>query len=120
MIVVRKDTSTPIYLYGQYTSTASGQQSLTPGAFNLIAPPTPSSSDLDLNGSSVTWLGVHKDDMIKVQNAQGQFINLIRDSENKEWGFFAKGVWTKSASIRPGLGAWYVAAAGSTAKVTFN
>ena len=121
LIVVRKDTSTPIYLYGQYTSTPTETQTLTPGAFNLIAPSSPSSTAIDLNGSSVTWSNVNVKDMIKVQNTAGKIVTLIRNAANTEWGFYAKGVWTTTASkIQPGLGAWYVADDDSSAEVTFN
>lgn len=109
----------PIYLYGQYTNAAVGQQSMQAGAFNLIAPPNTSSTPLNLNGSGVTWVDVNVNDQIKVSLPNGKFVTLIRN--NDEWGLYSKGTWSTALSqIQPGTGAWYVAAEGSTAKVTFN
>ena len=108
LIVVRKDTDKPIYLYGQYTSQAFTGGSITPNAWNLIAPPNTSSSAFDLN-SNATWSKVDEKDYIVVNTAGGPAVRLTY--KNNAWGRNVAGSWsTASAVIQPGQGAWYVSA----------
>lgn len=113
--------ATPIYLYGQYTATEFTGQTLTLGAWNLIAYPNTSSSPLDLN--SLNWQNVGDADYINLHNAAGYAITLKRfsDGNTMKWGRKVAGtVRFTDAVVQPGQGAWYVSKATSGANPSYS
>ena len=121
LIIRRSAPANPgeIYLYGQYESDPVGTKTLTLNAWNLIAPPDTTGNTISLN--SLTWGNVGANDVIYVQAANGNRIELTRNSGNTQWVYKALTEDASKAVIQPGQGAWYVSkeTTGDAPTVTF-
>ncbi len=131
LIICRSNTSAPIYLYGQYTTTGVSY-SMAAGKATLFAPVNTTSSAFYLNNDTsdipngtmvpcvTEWTNVNADDMIRLQTANGNAIMLNWNSTANKWGR-EKGdgsfVYTR-AVLQPGMGAWYISKGDSA--VTFS
>ena len=131
LIICRSNTSAPIYLYGQYTTTGVSY-SMAAGKATLFAPVNTTSSAFYLNsdagdipnGTTVPcatgWTNVNADDMIRLQTANGNAIMLNWNSTANKWGR-KKGdgsfVYTR-AVLQPGMGAWYISNGNSAVTLT--
>lgn len=131
LIISRSNTSNPIYLYGQYTTTGVSY-SMAAGKATLFAPVNTTSSAFYLNsdtgdipnGTAVPcatgWTNVNADDMIRLQTANGNAITLNWNATTGKWGR-KKGdgsfVYTR-AVLQPGMGAWYVSKGDSAVTLT--
>ena len=113
LILVRPNAHTsPIFLYGQYSPSPVTTQTMQLNAWNLIAPPDPSSSGFDLNG--VAWLNVDANDFIVLHASNGNAITLKYNTTEEKWGTKFGPTWNYDvATIQAGMGAWYISKASS-------
>ena len=118
LILVRQHPEAgDIYLYGQYSSEPVASQTLTSGAWNLVAPPNKFSGVSDLN-VDFTWEHVNDADTIRLQN-NGFAITLVRH-ENK-WAYKSgTNYYEEAAQLQPGNGFWYVSTGSDDPVVTFS
>lgn len=117
LILKRTKPTDPGYFFlcGQYTtssaSTTIAVGSASTPAFTLLAPPTASSGQVDLNDA--TWTGVGTSDNILVNDKDGKL--TILTYVNDKWGQpgYTKTMppvkthVTDAAKIDAGLGVWY-------------
>lgn len=131
LILVRSNTSNPIYLYGQYASTGGNTSNVTAATddaavFTLIAPP--STQPVDLN-TQATMSAPVKGDMIILENGtaytyRNPVTNYVK-SESLKWckqevtgdivNYTDSGV-----TIPAGRGAWYMRKKGATTSSTIT
>lgn len=114
----------PIYLYGQYQTSADVAPQISANAWNLIAPCNASSAAIDLN-SHYNWSKVPAGDYIRVQAKNGIAMTLEYGniSENTQgWGLNVGDAYLISAAakVQPGQGFWYVSKSNTTPTVTLN